>query len=417
MNSSSCKHEVAIPGYGSITLTTLGEIGNLENYFLMAVRKNNKKRNFLFVSKLLAKHIPIPPQKLFDSCTTLCSEYARKKGLNKDESNRFECKQSTLVIGFAETATAMGHSVFDCFNGECYYVHTTREKISDFEFAFEFIEEHCHAPEQLFFLEHEEWIANSKEIIIVDDEVTTGKTIRNMIKQIEGHYPGKSYSIITFLDWRNDENKQAYKKFTQKKGIDIQFFSLAKGEISQIDIKDNTLNGALNNFAVDYNAEDNGWNFHYCHMDSKIKTGATNGINVIQRGQLQEAAKKIAQQISSELKFSKRSIIGCGEFMYFPMCIANELAGENYCNATTRSPIIANNDAQYGVKSAFEFAAPTDPERTEYLYNINTLNCEEVILILEHSLPVIQLNSLLQRIDSVEYKSKHVLFVKGQTVL
>ncbi|MCG8700788.1 MAG: phosphoribosyltransferase family protein [Bacteroidales bacterium] len=416
MNSSSCKREVVIPGYGSITLTTHGEIENLEDFFLMAVRKNNKKRNFLFVSQLLAKHIPIPPQKLFDSCATLCTDYAREKGLSKDESNRFTCKQATLVIGFAETATAMGHSVFDCFNGECYYVHTTREKVDNYEFAFEFVEEHCHAPEQLFFLEHEEWIASSKEIIIVDDEVTTGKTIRNMIEQIEARYPGKSYSVITFLDWRNNENLQAYQNFRREKEIDIRFFSFVKGEINHIDIKDNTLNGDLNPITMDYHPEDKGWNFHYCKVDSNIKTGATNGMNIFQREQLQESARKIARYISSEIKFEKRSIIGCGEFMYFPMCIARELAGKNYCNAITRSPIIANNDVQYGVKSAFEFTAPTDPNRKEFLYNINTLECEEVILILENSLPIEQLYPVLQRIDSGGYKSKHVLFVKGQTI-
>lgn len=35
--------------------------------------------------------------------------------------------ETTLFIGFAETATALGHAVFNTFQSNAIYIHTTRE--------------------------------------------------------------------------------------------------------------------------------------------------------------------------------------------------------------------------------------------------------------------------------------------------
>ena len=69
MNRCSVNKEIEIPEYGILNLNS--SLENTEDFFLMAVRKNNKKRNFLFVSQLLGKHIPIQPNVLFDSCAQL----------------------------------------------------------------------------------------------------------------------------------------------------------------------------------------------------------------------------------------------------------------------------------------------------------------------------------------------------------
>ena len=54
----------------------------LEEFFTMAARIN-KKRSFLFVSKVLGKHLPINPQKGLLTAALLGSRYAESiKGLN-----------------------------------------------------------------------------------------------------------------------------------------------------------------------------------------------------------------------------------------------------------------------------------------------------------------------------------------------
>jgi len=412
MNLSSYKEAVNIPDYGKIILTINKSMHQINDLFLMAVRKNNKKRNFLFVSKLLAKHIPIKPQALFNSCRELAMQYKEQHHLNSDSNDRFICTQKTLIIGFAETATAMGHAVYDCFSGDVQYVHTTRDKVENSAFAFEFQEEHCHATEQLFFLQKEEWIKDARDIIIVDDEVTTGKTIRNIIDQIEKHYPGKTYHIFTFLDWRNNADIEAYKTYCQSQQVNIRCYSLLNGCIDQIDIKDNSVQETDLTTPLKYKANEQGWEFHYCTHSQPVISSARQGIDCAQRFCMERLIDSIVQQISPELEGQKRSILGTGEFMYIPMKCAEQLPGINLCNATTRSPIIPNNSEDYGVKRALQFIAPHDANRTEYLYNINIDHCDEVILFVETVIPEDQLSSLLMAIDTAGYQYKHVVFCK-----
>ena len=120
----------------------------------MAARKN-KKRGFLFVSKVLGKHIPVAPVTSLLSGALLGMRYletvhdhpikggeaaikALLSGSRQDEvyhslmEEPFHLPEETLFIGFAETATALGHSVFDLFN-HAHYLHTTREQIIGLE--------------------------------------------------------------------------------------------------------------------------------------------------------------------------------------------------------------------------------------------------------------------------------------------
>jgi len=415
MNRSLTKEiiqKIQIPDYGSIELSLENETIDCNDYFEMAVRKNNAKRNFLFVSKLLGKHIPIKPSVLFNSCRDLVAKYAYSKKLKKAKNRNFLCLDKTLVIGFAETATAMGHSVFDCFNGECNYVHTTRDRVANYEFAFEFEEEHCHAVEQLFFLKKKSWIENAKEIIIVDDEITTGKTVRNIISQIDRHYPNKKYSVITFLDWRNAESKNAYAELFSEKGIHVDFYSFVQGCIETISIADNILRNSLLELPHGYNPEANNWQFHYLNMPKDIVLTAGAGICIEEQNTIKNISKSVAQKLQPLLKGNRRAIIGTGEFMFVPMQIAQNLNGNNYCNATTRSPIIPNDKIGYGVQKAFQFICPYDTARVEYLYNSNTMECEEIVVIFEYEQPIKNIHSMLSVLDTAEYSCKHVVFLK-----
>ena len=134
----------------------------------IAKRENNNKRNYLIVDPLQGKHIPVSPSRslgLFsDLAKTVEEEY-------KDER--------LLVIGFAETATAVGAGVAIILDAK--YIQTTRENIPDVEYLF-FSEEHSHATEQkLVKNDIDAVIKDIDRIIFVEDEVSTGKTIVNII--------------------------------------------------------------------------------------------------------------------------------------------------------------------------------------------------------------------------------------------
>ena len=106
----------------------------------IAKRENNKKRPYLIVNKLQAKHIPTAPSqaiKMFDALAErLEQQYAGER---------------LLLVGFAETATAIGARL--AVRLHAYYIQTTREQIPGVSYLY-ITEAHSHATEQKLVKEH-----------------------------------------------------------------------------------------------------------------------------------------------------------------------------------------------------------------------------------------------------------------------
>src|SRR5690606_7844931 len=115
----------------------------------------------------------------------------------------------TLVIGFAETATGIGYGVFEQLDiPDSFYLHTTRYKTSN-EKMLSFQEEHCHAPSHILYDVKDpalkKILKTAENIILVDDEVTTGKTLTNIIKNLRQSLPWvKNYYAVSVINWMSD---------------------------------------------------------------------------------------------------------------------------------------------------------------------------------------------------------------------
>ena len=134
----------------------------------IAKRENNPKRGYLVVNPLQGKHIPVSPSRALELFSALADTFTYDY---RDER--------LLLVGFAETATAIGAQAAICANAK--YIQTTRETIPDVEYLF-FSEEHSHATEQKLVKDDIDAAADKIDrIIFIEDEVTTGKTILNII--------------------------------------------------------------------------------------------------------------------------------------------------------------------------------------------------------------------------------------------
>ena len=80
----------------------------------IAKRLNNNRRTYLLVNPLQAKHIPVSPSKALQMMTRLGELVSSKYN------------DSRLVVGFAETATAIGAVVAKELSDDCMFLHTTR---------------------------------------------------------------------------------------------------------------------------------------------------------------------------------------------------------------------------------------------------------------------------------------------------
>ena len=184
-------------------------------------RENNSKRDFIFVNRYQGKHVPARPQDILQLFETL------RITISKD--SRWNRKENVCIIGFAETATAIGHYIADNIpNKNYYYLQTTREK-SNKQLLVEFKEEHSHATEQALYGDLQK-LKNCDRILFIDDELSTGKTILNFINELEkiGKF---QYSVASFLNLQSEEDEQKFKE----KNIDT--YCLIKGKKGKLKTK------------------------------------------------------------------------------------------------------------------------------------------------------------------------------------
>ena len=90
--------------------------------------RENRKRRFLFVSKVLGKHWPVRPSVMRDVYQLLASHLTDLPG-------------PILFIGMAETATGLGQGIYDALlrqigRDDVLFIHTTRYPISCSSHAF-----------------------------------------------------------------------------------------------------------------------------------------------------------------------------------------------------------------------------------------------------------------------------------------
>lgn len=158
----------------------------------------NPKRAFLFVSKVLGRHIPVSPHIMRHAFTDLAE-------LVPDD-----LPEPVLVIGMAETAVGLGagvHQVLQQRYPEAIYVTTTRHPVHGAPLLARFLEEHSHAQDQLLYgspdAELQQQILNSKSIVLVDDEASTGKTFVNLIHALQQAGLNQISHVVTatLADW------------------------------------------------------------------------------------------------------------------------------------------------------------------------------------------------------------------------
>ena len=391
----------------------------------------NKKRGFLFVSTILGKHLPVSPAVSLAGGCALAARYMevlhhthhpfQKEILNFITSKKyaddeleeilqyqFPLKKEVLFIGFAETATALGHAMFQCFQN-AKYVHTTRETISQIDSVITFEEEHSHATSHRCYVD-KSYFQNEQPIVLVDDEMTTGKTVLNIIRSIQEKFPRKEYTVASLLDWRSDAHRKQFTELERELDITIHVISLLSGSIDVIGspIATSSSHGEMMDKSIESKIEKHilpcptlpytsPW-----HDVSYINYTGRFGISSDDQKHIHSFARKTGHDLKKKRKAQQTLCLGTGEFMYLPMRIAAEM-GENISyQSTTRSPIHPYvGDAHYAIHSRFSCESPEDNAVTNYFYNIQPGDYDEVFLFIERDLQEGAFQPLLTQLQTV----------------
>lgn len=326
----------------------------------IAKRENNNKRKYLVVNQLQGKHIPVSPQKAF----------AMFEELSNSIKQEYQ-EEKVLLVGFAETATAIGAAL--AINLNSYYIQTTREEIKGVEYLY-FSEQHSHATEQKLVKTDLDSIMNDIDrIIFVEDEITTGNTILNIVEVIQGAYRKQvRFSVASLLNGMDTASKI---EFDNRK---IRTHYLMK-----------TNHGSYTSIAETYHDDGTYLICDPSHTIAPIKEIEAkyylNARRLLVGEKYFKACEELWSQIESNSDFmgiNNVLVLGTEEFMFPALYVAKRIEDKNIsvqCHSTTRSPITVSSEAEYPLHTRYQLRSLYEDERVTYIYDLKKY--DEVMIV------------------------------------
>ncbi|MEV0846023.1 phosphoribosyltransferase [Streptomyces sp. NPDC049954] len=211
----------------------------------LALRRN-PKRAHLLVSHVLGKHVPQSPRVIRAHGLALGE---RVRALLGPEADR------ATVLGYAETATGLGHCVADGLV-RAPYLHSTRRPVPGVPRAAGFEESHSHATTHLLLPEDTALLFGSHHgapaigasaadgsatdsseatepgpLVLVDDEFSTGTTVLNTIRALHALRPRAHYVIVALTDMRAPEDRDRLDAFSRETGARVDLVAAVTGTV------------------------------------------------------------------------------------------------------------------------------------------------------------------------------------------
>ncbi|WP_406508805.1 phosphoribosyltransferase [Streptomyces sp. NBC_00212] len=370
----------------------------------LALRRN-PKRAHLLVSNVLGKHVPQSPSVVWRAGYEL--------GLRVRELLGARAAARAVVLGYAETATGLGHSVADGLAlAPC--LHSTRRPVDGVAAAGGFEESHSHATSHLLLPENPQLLAGQGPLALVDDEFSTGNTVLNTIRDLHTRYPRDHYVIVALVDMRSPQDRDRLTAFATEIGARVDLIASASGTVRLPE-------GVLEKgraLVEQYEATDRGQLLressapplsHAHRVDlpwpAGLPDGGRHGFTPAHRAELEAALPEMAARLADAVGAiapdePRVLVLGFEELMYAPLRLAvalEELGGaEVRYSTTTRSPVLAVDDPGYAIRTRLAFPAhddPADGPGERYAYNVAGNGFDAVIAVVDSAADTPQLHA------------------------
>ncbi len=337
--------DIALPTGRLEVSVQAAEAFSLEELCGFAAR-NNPRRGFLFMSKLLGKHWPCRPSDM----AVLHAYLAAQLPCGQDEQ--------LLFVGMAETATGLGHGIFEAYlrrgSAAAVYLQTTRYTLGG-AVQLPFEETHSHASRIHLYLPDDpalrERVCQARTLVICDDEASSGRTFAALVKALRAVIPGLRNVLIALIT-----DVESVRVISALRGSYRFQWAAAPATLPDPPPA----------------AGDAG-----CRRAYLSAYSARLGL---------DRPMAIPQQIVNACKALRRPgrclVVGTGELMHAAYCLARELdcdGSELYVQSTTRSPILIAAD----IRSALLVADPYGEGIANYLYNFERAAYAQVYLVHE----------------------------------
>ncbi|WP_250279252.1 phosphoribosyltransferase family protein [Frankia sp. Cppng1_Ct_nod] len=361
----------------------------------LALRRN-PLRAHLLVSRILGKHLPVRPAESLAAGRLLAAQVSSGPRVSSDPrtSEGGPAMTAPLVLGYCETATSLGHAVADGIAG-CDYLHTTRRVVPGAATLLDFDEAHSHATFHWLMPTDPDLVRASRPLVLVDDELSTGRTALGTIRALHAFAARPSYTVATLFDARPPQARRAFDELADHLGVPVRVVSLLSGELV---IPDDV---ALRAEAVRARHGDDvadGWEpparshpvrFVTPDWPVELPDGARHGWSQADWDLLAEVAPAVAEEVAAVLSdpTGRVLVLGTEELMYTPLRIGSALdeilPGEVVYHSTTRSPVYPIDAEGYAIRCALTFPAPDDPERVSRVYNVRPGLYDDIVVVVD----------------------------------
>ena len=331
----------------------------------------SSKRKFLLVSKVLGKHYPVSPKLMSWSYRAL-ARAVLKKGVG----------ESSLWIGMAETATGLGYGVFEaaCHAGvqKALFMQTTRYHLDKTD-RLEFEEAHSHATD--FFLyypmyaDYRKQFVNAETLVLIDDEISTGKTFLRLIKAYQAVNPVlRKVFIVSLVNFAHPDDRAALEL---QAGVAVEWICFRQGLLHFEDSQ----NAAIDNITV--NVSGNGTcKKHLLAWPGRLGMAAPSSLDADIVEQLVHSGFNCESNDSRPIL-----VLGTGECNAPAYLLGRALEGNGFnvkVQSTTRSPIHQGND----IGLVCQFEDNYEDGIPNFIYNLNPDDYRDIILC--HETPLNQ---------------------------
>lgn len=372
--------------------------GDSKNYeledLLGFAQRINPKRAFLFVSKVLGRHIPVAPGTMRHAFTDLAN-------LVPDD-----LPEPILVIGMAETAVGLSagvHQALQTRYPNALLLNSTRHAQHNDDntetLLTTFSEDHSHASQHLIYQSADTvtqaQLLASKTLIMVDDEASTGNTCVNVVTALRnaGLDQLQQVHLTTLVDWSLNQNQSHANAddtiATRLSNIEFHRHHLLSGAWQWTDAPNPepiTMPSVDTTEAGSYALGDTGNWGRFPTLDS------TDGF-AFYLTKFQAAFNLFNQQAQSEKEqFDKKQlpkrilVLGSNEFVWLPFLLAEWLETQTQnstvkFSALTRSPIALGG----AITSMLSFSDNYGLGMTNFAYNVEPSDWDLIVLCVETS--------------------------------